>query len=331
MLAVSTPTTRAGGIRRVNLVQDLRPIADLIEVCFSEQMDSGGRATIQDMRALSRTGPLLHLLALGDRMLRGIGQGFVWEDGGRIVGNVTLFPAPFPAELGRVFVVANVAVHPDYRRRGLARRLMVASMDAIRQGGGTAAILQVDADNEPARQLYLRLGYRSERVWHTWYRSSRQAAPHPLAGGPPIVPRPAALWRAEYDLAAWLFPPERGGLGWQRPLHPREFTQSALAYAAGLLGGSSTERWVVPEDDTIRAALWARSKFGSATQITLLCPPEEHEALAAPLLNFGLRQLAGGYRGISLEHPADDAAAEALLRGYHFSIRRTLEHMRIDF
>lgn len=331
MLAVSTPSTRSGGIRRVNLVQDLRPIADLIELCFSDQMDSGGRATVQDMRALSRLGPLLHLLALGDRMLRGIGQGFVWEDGGRVVGNVTLFPAPFPAELGRVFVVANVAVHPEYRRRGLARRLMDASMDAIRQGGGSAAILQVDADNEPARQLYLRLGYRSERVWHTWYRTSRQAAPYPLAGGPPIAPRPAALWRAEYDLAARLFPPERGGLGWQRPLHPREFTQSWLAYTLGLLGGNSTERWIVQEGESIRAALWARSKFGSAVQLTLLCPPGEHEPLAGPLLNFGLRRLVGGYRGVSLEHPADDAGAEALLRGYHFSIRRTLEHMRIDW
>ncbi|MBN2472304.1 MAG: GNAT family N-acetyltransferase [Anaerolineae bacterium] len=331
MLALTTPNTHSGGIRRVNLVQDLRPIADLIELCFSDQMDSGGRATIQDMRMLSRMGPLLHLLALGDRMLRGIGQGFVWEDGGRIVGNVTLFPAPFPAELGRVFVVANVAVHPDYRRRGLARHLMESSMEAIRRGGGTAAILQVDGGNEPARQLYLRLGYRSERVWHNWYRSSRQPAPYPLPGGPPIVPRPGALWRAEYELAARLFPPERGGLGWQRPLHRREFTQSSLAYALGLLGGSSTERWIVAEGDSIRASLWARAKFGRATELTLLCPPEEHAALAGPLLNYGLRRLEASYRGVTLEYPADIAEAEALLRGYHFSIRRTLEHMRIDF
>lgn len=332
LAATSSPhSARSGGIRHANLAQDLRPIADLIEICFSEQLDAGGRATIQDMRGLARLGPLLHLLAMGDRMLRGIGQGFVWEDGGRIVGNVTLFPAAYPAKLGRVIVIANVAVAPEYRRQGIAKRLMDAGLEAIRAGGGTAIILQVEGDNDAARHLYYNMGFRSERVWHNWYRGSHLNAPPQLMHSPYITLRPGNLWKAEYALAARLFPAEQGGLGWQRPLHPREFHRPPLANALGLMGGESTERWIVREGQAIRGSLWARTKFGGGPiRLTMLVPPEEHAALAEPLLNYALRRLVGGYRSLSVEHPTDDVATSDLLKRHRFTVRRTLEHMRLD-
>lgn len=332
MLAVTTQATRTGGaMRRADLTHDLRPIADLIEVCFSDQLDSGGRATIQEMRALSRMGPLLHVMALGDRMLQGIGQGFVWEDGGRIVGNVTLFPADYPRELGRVIVIANVAVAPEYRRRGIARRLMEAGLEAVQAGGGTAVILQVDGSNASARQLYYSMGFRSERTWHTWFRSSHLNAPPRLMHRPDITLRPGNLWQAEYALAQRIFPAERGGLGWQRPLHRREFHRPLSAEVLGLLGGANTERWIVREGQAVRGSLWARTKFGGGSiQLTMLVPPEEHAALAEPLMNYALRRLVGGYRGLTIEHPTDDAATSALLECQRFTVRRTLEHMRLE-
>ncbi len=331
MIIASSRRTQPGGIRRVDLPHDLRAIADLIEVCFSPQLDAGGRATIQEMRALSRMGPLLRVLALGDRMLRGIGMGFVWEADGRIVGNVTLFPADFPASPGRPIVVANVAVAPDYRRRGIARRLMEAGLDAIRAGGGTAAILQVDADNDSARALYRELGFRTERVWNTWYHSGQDSLPARLLNGPRVTPRPAGLWQAEYALAARVFPAAQGGLGWQRPLHRREFQRGLPRQALDFLAGTATEHWIVREEQAIRGALHLHTRFGSgAVQLTLIVPPEEHERLAEPLLAFGLRRASTAGRWLSCEHPADDTATSELLRRYRFTVRRALEHMRLD-
>ncbi|GAB4572788.1 MAG: hypothetical protein Kow0077_13260 [Anaerolineae bacterium] len=332
MLATDTlKTQRSEGIRRVNLTRDLRPIADLIEVCFGPRLDAGGRATIRELRALSRLGPLLHVMALGDRMLRGIGQGFVWEVNGAIVGNVTLFPADYPADLGRVIAVANVAVAPEYRRRGIARRLMEASLEAIRAGGGTAAILQVDADNSGAQRLYESLGFRVERHFSTWYRGHSLLPPPRPLHSPRIDPRPAALWQAEYALAQRLFPPEKGGFGWQRPLHPREFRSSLAGELLGLLSGTSTERWIVREGETLRAALWARTRLASGSvQLTLLFPPEAHPTIAEPLLNHAVHRLTGSYRPLTCEHPADDTATSRLLERYQFRCRRTLTHMRLD-
>lgn len=55
--------------------------------------------------------------------------------------------------------ITNVAVHPDYRRRGYGRRIMQALIaDAVRHGI-VSLTLEVRAGNLPAQQLYSSLGF----------------------------------------------------------------------------------------------------------------------------------------------------------------------------
>ncbi len=321
---------RSGGLRRAELQRDLRPIADLIEVCFAPRLDGGGQAVIGEMRALSRLGPALPLLARVDEMLGGIADGLVWEEEGRIIGNVTLIPARIPAELGPVTIIANVAVDPAYRRRGIARRLIEAALEAIRARGARAAILQVEAENEGARQLYEAAGFATERRWHEWRRGLHAFLPDPPAFVPPVEVRLPGEWEAEYALAAAVFPPERGGLGWQRPLHPREFRRSFFQQAADFVTGGGQERWIVRDGGRIGGALWVRSRFGSPVRITLIISEAQRGRLEEPLLYHALQRLEPGYVPALCEHPADHEAATAALERGGFTIRRTLDHMRLD-
>ncbi|MBN1963301.1 MAG: GNAT family N-acetyltransferase [Anaerolineae bacterium] len=331
MLAATAAERRSAGIRRVSLAHDLRGIADLIELCFGAQMDAGGRAVVREMRGLSQLGPLLPALSLADEMLRGIGKGFVWEIGGQIIGNVTLYSASYPLEMGRVYSIANVATHPDYRRRGIARSLMQTALEAIQEMGGTAVTLQVEYGNDGALELYERLGFRVERVWRRWQRSSSQPAPPRLLNPPHITYRPAHAWREEYAIAERVFPEEQGGLGWQRPLHPREFWRPPLRRLLDTLSGTSLERWVARENGDIAGSLWARTSFGKAsTQFTLIVHPAWHGQLEEPLINYGLHRLMDGHRPIGCEHPLDDEVTNAVLERYSFRPRRTVTHMRLD-
>lgn len=332
LTAAGLQQKQASGIRRVKLGQDLGAIADLIERCFSPRLDAGGRATIREMRALSHLGPLLGLLALADTMLKGIEQGFVWEEAGQIVGNVTLYPADYPPELGRTIIVANVAVDPDHRRRGIARRLMEAALEATRAGGAARVILQVEADNAPAVKLYEGLGFHIQRTWHHWRRNGELPGPERPRQTAQIGPRPAGRWKEEYALAALAFPQERGGLGWQRPLHPREFRRSAARQTVDFLSGTLVARWVAQEGGQIVGALWARAGLTSAsTQLTLIVHPARRGSLEGALLSHGMWQLAGGYRPLSAEHPADDQAATEAFQRYGFTSRRTLHYMALEF
>ena len=66
-----------------------------------------------------------------------------------------------PDRFGEIYVVA---VHPDFRGRGLGRMMVLHGLDALRRKGVTSATLFVDESNAPARALYESLGFTLERA-----------------------------------------------------------------------------------------------------------------------------------------------------------------------
>lgn len=83
-------------------------------------------------------------------------------------------------ESPRVGLFADLAVHPAHRRRGLARGLLTQGLRALLALGHGEAGLWVTATNEPARNLYERLGFRPSMTTAIYrWRSggSRETAP----------------------------------------------------------------------------------------------------------------------------------------------------------
>jgi mycothiol synthase len=68
---------------------------------------------------------------------------------------------------GKVGFVSMTGVHPEYRGNGLGTAVVVTGMEYLRQQGVDAIELEVDSENIPARELYLKLGYRQvhHSVW----------------------------------------------------------------------------------------------------------------------------------------------------------------------
>jgi ribosomal protein S18 acetylase RimI-like enzyme len=324
------------GMRPINLATDLAPLADLIEIAFADSMDSGGRAALREMRMMSKVGAGLNVVSRLNEMALGINMGYVWIEEGKLVGNVSIYPAYWPRELGNAWIIANVAVHPDYRRQGIARRLMSASLEMLQLRGGKIAILQVDSDNDRAQTLYSRLGFRPERHWTTWRRTTgvRFATPidfHSLeVENISISNRQAGEWRTEYALARSIRPLDRGGIGWLRPLHPSYFHRSFTRWINDLFNLKNIERLVVRDPDSreLMASLWIERGLGSTTQLTLLNPPGIAEIYIEALLSSAIRRFE--QRTLSIEHPEDDTSVLNLLQRYRFHKQRSILHMRWD-
>ena len=70
----------------------------------------------------------------------------------------------------------NVAVHPDYRRRGVARMLVGSLVDALVKRGSHRLTLEVRASNEPAKRLYETLGFTQVGLRKNYYRAPREDA-----------------------------------------------------------------------------------------------------------------------------------------------------------
>ena len=56
--------------------------------------------------------------------------------------------------------ITNIAVHPDWRRRGIARSLLDAILEDARRRDLAVAFLEVRPTNTEARTLYERLGFQ---------------------------------------------------------------------------------------------------------------------------------------------------------------------------
>jgi ribosomal protein S18 acetylase RimI-like enzyme len=319
------------GARPVNLRTDLGPLADLIEIAFSSSMDSSGRAAVREMRALSRMGAGLNLLGNLNDLAQGMGTGYVYIADGRLIGNVSTYPAESSGPLKDDWVIVNVATHPDYRGRGIAHRLMQDTLQMIRKHGGRNALLQVDADNPTARRLYQRLGFYEERGWTTWRRNAAHARVPELELPPPHIVHPqAGEWRAEYALAAHVRPQAMGGLGWLRPLTEARFNRSIWRRLTDWFSLRGLEKLCIRSatEADILASLWIESGFTlSATKLTLLVHPDYEGYYDEALINTAVNRFGGG--AISIEHPADRATTSAILRRYGFSTRRDVVHMRV--
>ena len=316
-------------MRPINLRSDLAPLADLIELVFASNMDSNGRAALREMRYLSRMGPGLNLFRRMNDLAIGVSLGYVWIQDGQLIGNVSVSPADWPRALGSTWVIANVGVHPDYQRRGIARQLMEASLNMIQQRGGKRAILQVDADNIPALNLYKSLGFQIERQWTTWQR--RNAARVPVWRPHEnifIRHRRRNEWQNEMALAERIRPQVQGGLGWLRPLYPGQFRKSVLDLITDSMNLRSTERLVIYDEVTTQllASLWIESIFAGRTRLTLLVEPVLQGEYDDILLTSVLRRLSRNT--LVIEHPDDETATIDVLRSYSFTPRRHAIHMR---
>ena len=70
----------------------------------------------------------------------------------------------------------NVAVHPDYRRKGIAEKLVMELVEALKKRDSRCLTLEVRASNEPARALYEKLGFTQVGLRKNYYRNPKEDA-----------------------------------------------------------------------------------------------------------------------------------------------------------
>ena len=308
------------GPRPLNPFHDLGQVADLLELVFNKELDSGGRQMIREARAISRTGPLLYLLTPWSGASSALSPGFVWEKDGRVVGNVTLMQSrKHPLH----WQIANVAVHPSYRKQGIATQLMQTSLENIGRRGGKLISLQV-RQNNPAISLYEKLGFDAHGFVTRWV-AGRQLQPYAIRTTGQVV-RPAvredwqAIWKLfqSVPLAAW---------GWPDPLGREDFAPNLLRDLGRLLGGETRQRWVIGEYGAaeLDGFVELRRQSRRPHRLILRVRSDHSGYVEGDLLAHALKQLPEpDYSTVLLDHPAGDIATEARLREGGFQANRTL-------
>ena len=72
--------------------------------------------------------------------------------------------------------IMNIAVHPDWRRRGIAQILIEQLIRGLEERGSDRLTLEVRASNAPAIALYDKLGFQEVGRRPNYYRNPREDA-----------------------------------------------------------------------------------------------------------------------------------------------------------
>lgn len=317
---------RPEGPRPINLNKDVPQVIQLLELVFGHKLGGSGQHLFSGEAGFTQPAFLWRLKPMSNKLA----LGYVWEEDGRIVGNATLLATRQKSR----FLVVNVAVHPDYRRRGIARGLMQALIELTQAKQGREILLQVVKGNEAAVSLYADLRFQTLGHMTTWHNNvarlrdieSSISDYHPAQR---IRELPRNWWKTAYQLDTRALPLD---LNWPEPLPRDAYKLNFWRRMDNFLNGRHAEVWATTNEAnqlTGLAGIW--SEWGRPHQITLRIHPAWQGQLERPLLAKTIRRLRYlPRRSIRLEHPDDDKLTNELLREANFQPRRTLTHMRLD-
>ncbi|NJN79932.1 MAG: GNAT family N-acetyltransferase [Anaerolineales bacterium] len=319
MTSVTLPTqTIHPHLRPLNILRDLPAVADLIESCFAETMDTEGKRYIQDMR---RAGNDNSFIKWATRVAETTSlplTGYIWEENNHIVGNISL--VPFRQRRHHLYLIANVAVHPNYRRKGIARALTERALEHIREKQVDDVWLHVRDDNPEAIHLYSQLGFAEYARRTTW----QTIAGHYEINNSEIhiTKRHPTFWQTQQRWISRLYPDV---LAWHQNWNLNSLKPGFWNWLYLLFADINVRQWVAIKNNQLQATLAyiphgrGESLFAGAGETS------DPEALTA-LLIYARKELLHYYPKISLEFPVSNF--DSAIQAAGFKQTRTLIWMR---
>lgn len=299
-------------LRRFDLRRDLLLVADLVELCFAERLDDDARRFIKQMRAAAKNMQRIGLAVSGINSFPLSMAGFVWWENEELVGNLSLLPVSAMKE--RAFLIANVAVHPDYRRRGIARALTEASLDYIRNRNVSWGWLQVDDDNPAALSLYRNLGFSEQARRTTWHSGSLQEAKIAQPSQDIIITsRRAKDWASQNAWLKQIYPAE---VSWHLSLR-RSLLQAGFRGGLNrIISDKRVRQWTARKGGKLLGVLTRQSSTAQADKLWMAAPLEfEEEAIRALLIRARHSRLS--HRPLALDFPAGRAVNAIQQAGFY--------------
>jgi ribosomal-protein-alanine N-acetyltransferase len=146
------------------------------------------RMTVEDVPTVHEIDVLSFTLPWPERSLRfevtdnPASRCWVAELDERVVGMLVLWMIVDEAH------IASLATHPEFRRQGIAKRLLVVALEKAYAEGARSALLEVRAGNEAAQNMYKRFGFEEVGRRERYYKDNNEDAILMTLKRLPLVP-----------------------------------------------------------------------------------------------------------------------------------------------
>jgi ribosomal protein S18 acetylase RimI-like enzyme len=149
-------------LRKFKIPQDAQTLIDIVPLAFQYpehpewSIDEAEKEElIESFGAIKKIWWLIRGVGYVWRPMQDSMLGYVWEEDGQAVGVCNVFRQ----SASQQWMIGNVAVLPEYRRRGIARKLVQACVDLAIERGAKQIVLDVIDNNVPAYELYKSIGF----------------------------------------------------------------------------------------------------------------------------------------------------------------------------
>jgi ribosomal protein S18 acetylase RimI-like enzyme len=324
-----TAQETAGHLRKMDLGEFDR-FTELIETAFAEDQAREGRNFRDEVRGLSRLMPLFRVMFAVMPSMENYFYTLVWDADDRFAAAATISRQGSDAQR---WYIANVATHPDYRGRGLARTLINAALDRIRAQGGRYALLHVRADNDPAYRLYHGLGFLHLETSTTLKGVAQPIASPALPAGYSLRPIANTDWRTRLAIAQQLASAETRSVC---PPTEKQFQSSWIARSLQALINRAQhvklQAWAVAVADRPIGLVMCRAHIGGSSphQVQIEIAPN-HQSMApaaiAQAINYCVEQRSGAAHPVLIDVNGQPQDPIDFLRNHGFTPIETVHEL----
>jgi len=293
MTKYAFPETRASQLRPMEFNRDMLQVADLISLCFADTLDEDGFRFIKNMREAASSPNVL-----GTAQRIGLPRnGFVWEENNNIVGNISVVTLLYHNVLA--YLIANVAVHPEYRKRGIAKKLTIETLDFIRARKIPHVFLQVNMKNPVALKLYQDFGFEEIARRTTWHAFPDKNLETNLPDNISVLQRSPKDWALHKP---WLSNAYPRSITWHLPFKEHLLRPGIIAYLNRLLWDHNLKQWSAYKDRKLIGSLCWQSSDRMADWLWLGVDQNDSDLAISTLLTHARkfskagRRLAVNYR-----------------------------------
>jgi ribosomal protein S18 acetylase RimI-like enzyme len=302
-------------LRRLDVRRDLARVADLVELCFFDTLDPEGRQYLNEMRRAAQSTSVLRLAGSLMEETAFMPSGYVWEEDGQLVGNCSLIPIVVEGKRG--YMIANVATRPEYRGRGIATALTIASLRHASAQKLSTVWLQVREDNPSAIHIYENNGF-VERLRRTGWYSGPNIPDVATPAGVSIVCRQSEHWKHQRSWLEALYPKD---MTWNMPFDWNLFRPDLLGKFYRAFSLEFLQHWSAVRNGELKGVVSWKHSTGFTDQLWLAIPEQPDDETIVTLVSMARRNIRRE-QPLSLNFPAH--TAEEILRRAGFYPHQTL-------
>ena len=320
-------------LRKINLPSDIDQLIKNTLTSFTypdhpewDLKEDEKEEVLDQIKAIKRYWPLMVVLRLFFSGVRDILLGYVWEEEGQLAGNIA-----FQRRAGGAYYINSISVLPEFRRRGIARKLLTAVIEEAKNDGAKNVRLDVISANLPARSLYESLGFTSFRNF-TILNINPDCEIPPASSLPPGIEEITLgndEWRPVYDLNERILTEQ---VRLYDPPSPAVYQQSGFQSFLNSVMGSPSRKMVLKEVSSSQTLGYCkytyRTRKGGLNHMLFQLDPGS-PGLAACLIQSQFRRLAEISPGRRTEINIPDNQPDLLRAAVEIGFRKRQEFSRM--